>query len=148
MKWTNDKSIKLSIILVFAFGIILLLLDIIAVELVRELTISRGMERFFTLFLVSIYSGSIFGWICLYDLYRLLKNIKKEEIFTLDNISLLRAISWCCGAACLLSLLSCLYYFPFFFIAICSGFMMLIVRIVKNIFQQAYQMKNDLDLTI
>ena len=47
-----------------------------------------------------------------------------------------------------LCLVSCLYYLPFIAVAIAAGFMALIVRIVKNIFQQAIDMKAELDLTI
>ena len=45
-------------------------------------------------------------------------------------------------------LVSCLYYLPFIAVAIAAGFMALIVRIIKNIFQQAIDMKAELDLTI
>ena len=37
---------------------------------------------------------------------------------------------------------------PFIAVAIAAGFMALLVRIVKNIFQQAIDMKAELDLTI
>ena len=47
-----------------------------------------------------------------------------------------------------LCLVSCLYYLPFIAVAIAAGFMALIVRIIKNIFQQAIDMKAELDLTI
>lgn len=50
------------------------------------------------------------------------------------------------GGSCVL--VSCLYYLPFIAVAIAAGFMALLVRIVKNIFQQAIDMKAELDLTI
>ena len=43
---------------------------------------------------------------------------------------------------------SCLYYLPFIAVAIAAGFMALLVRIVKNIIQQAIDMKAERDLTI
>ena len=57
------------------------------------------------------------------------------------------AINSCVGAGAV-CLVSCLYYLPFIAVAIAAGFMALIVRIVKNIFQQAIDMKAELDLTI
>ena len=40
------------------------------------------------------------------------------------------------------------YYLPFLLVAVTAAFMMLIVRVVKNVFQQAIEMKSELDLTI
>ena len=66
----------------------------------------------------------------------------------LRNVKLLRQVSWCCVGAGAVCLVSCLYYLPFIAVAIAAGFMALLVRIVKNIFQQAIDMKAELDLTI
>ena len=57
-------------------------------------------------------------------------------------------ISWCCATVAAVFLVSMLYFLPYFVVAAAALFMMLIVRIVKNIFQQAAEMKSDLDLTI
>ena len=45
-------------------------------------------------------------------------------------------------------LASVLYYPPFMIIAAAAAFMMMIVRVVKNIIQQAIDMKAELDLTV
>ena len=50
--------------------------------------------------------------------------------------------------AALLCLVSALYYPSFLLITAAAGFMCLIVRVVKNVFQQAIAMKSELDLTI
>ena len=60
----------------------------------------------------------------------------------------MRIVSWCCVWASVIGLLSAAYYLPFAFIAVAAGFMALIVRIVKNAFQQAIEMKDELDLTV
>ena len=48
----------------------------------------------------------------------------------------------------LICLVSTVYYFPFAAVGIAACFMALIVRIVKNVFQQAIAMKSELDLTV
>ena len=98
--------------------------------------------------MLTIYLCSVFGWILLWKLWRLLANIRAQVIFDARNVALLRAVSWCCVGAGLICLVSGVYYLPFAVIAIAAGFMALIVRIVKNVFQQAILMKDDLDLTI
>ena len=101
-----------------------------------------------TFALITLYSASVFAWICLVLLRMLLRNLRASEVFTAENIRLLRGISWCCAAVALVFLISMLYFIPYFVVAAAAAFMMLIVRIVKNIFQQAADMKSDLDLTI
>ena len=51
-------------------------------------------------------------------------------------------------AAAVISALSALYYAPFFVIAMAAAFMALIVRIVRNVFQTAIGMKDELDYTV
>ena len=75
-------------------------------------------------------------------------SIKRGEIFTADNVRRLRIVSWCCVGAALLCLVSALYYPSFLLVTAAAGFMCLIVRVVKNVFQQAISMKSELDLTI
>ena len=79
---------------------------------------------------------------------QLLQNIRAQLVFDAQNVRLLRQVSWCCVGAGAVCLVSCLYYLPFIAVAIAAGFMALIVRIIKNIFQQAIDMKAELDLTI
>ena len=98
--------------------------------------------------MATIYLCSGFGWVLLVRLWQLLQNIRAQLVFDMRNVHLLRQVSWCCVGAGAVCLVSCLYYLPFIAVAIAAGFMALIVRIVKNIFQQAIDMKSELDLTI
>ena len=60
----------------------------------------------------------------------------------------MRTVSRCCVAAAVISALSALYYATFLVIAISAAFMALIVRIVRNVFQTAIGMKDELDYTV
>ena len=150
MNWNKDKSIVLSRCCVAVFAGLLAALDVGAYWFTGWFCVTmRGMPRQTSLLMmVSIYSGSVFAWICLYRLWRLLDNIRRGEVFVDANVRHMRVISWCCAWAAGICLASAGYYLPFGFVAIAAGFMALIVRIVKNAFQQAIAMKDELDLTI
>lgn len=149
MKLTKDMSIKLSLICVCIFSVILLAANIFAYRWISWYVAWRSMRpESVVRMMITLYSASVFGWICLWALWKLLRNIKAEIVFASDNVRLLRIISWCCAFAALIFLVSGVYYPPCIFVAVAAAFMMLIVRVVKNVFQQAIEMKSELDLTI
>lgn len=149
MNWNADKSVRLSQACVIVFAALLLALDIGCYWTVQWFTGLRHMSKQSAfLMMLTIYLCSIFAWILLVQLWRLLRNIQAGRIFDEDNVHLLRAVSWCCVGAGLICLVSTVYYFPFAAVGIAACFMALIVRIVKNVFQQAIAMKSELDLTV
>ena len=149
MNWNRDKSVMLSRWCVAVFAVCLAALDIGAYRFARWFVAVRQIQwQFGVLLMISIYAGSVFGWLCLCQLRRLLNNIRHGDVFVADNVRCMRLVSWCCAGASLVSLLSSAYYLPFAFVAVASGFMGLIVRIVKNAFQQAIAMKDELDFTV
>lgn len=151
--WTEKKSITLSKISVWVFLGLLLAVDIGGYWLVKWFV---GFSRYGVimsapypaLFLISLYAASVFGYVLLFSLNRLLQNIEQGEVFIHQNVVMLRRCSWCCVAAAIVCLLSCLYYLPFFLVAVAAAFMALVIRVIKNVFEQAIAMKADLDLTI
>ena len=138
MLWNKDRSILLSLGCVVVFALCLLALDICAYWLAGWF-MGRRPAAFQAYFMASIYLGSVFGWIFLCQLWRLLNNLRRGELFTAGNVKRMRAASWCCFAAAGLCLLSAAYYLPFVFVAVAAAFVGLIVRIVKNAFQQAME---------
>ena len=150
MNWSKDKSVLLSKICVLLFAALLLVCDIGGPKIIGWWVDFRNMQNpnAAAEFLVSLYTLSAAGWLCLYSLWKLLSNISAQNIFTEVNISLMRTVSWLCAAAALICFASGFYYPPFFIAAAAAAFMMLIVRVVKNCFRQALDMKSELDLTI
>lgn len=147
--WTKDRSTGLSLICVWVFAAILLLADIFGFWGIRWYLSVRNMETtLLPRLLVFLYAASVFGWLCLWCLRSLLRNMKSGEVFTSDNVRLLRHISWCCAGAAIVFVFSTFLYIPLLIPAAAAAFMMLIVRVVKNAFQQACAMKDELDLTI
>ena len=149
MNWSKDSSITLSRACVILFMVLLAALDIGCYWTVQWFTQLRLMSRQAVfLMMATIYLCSIFGWVLLARMWQLLRNIRAQIVFEPQNVALLRQVSWCCVGAGLVCTVSCVYYLPFIVIAVAAGFMALIVRIIKNIFQQAIDMKSELDLTI
>lgn len=60
----------------------------------------------------------------------------------------MRRTSWCCILVAVLCMISAVATPTLAVIAIMAGFVGLVVRIVKNVFQQAMSMKDELDFTI
>jgi len=148
MNWNKDKSVVLSQVCVFAFAICLLALDISAVPLANHLL---GDMRGTAVLVGAVYAGSAFGWICLWNLHRLLTFIRRNAVFVSENVRAMRRVSWCCFGAAAVSFFCAVYPLPgipFAVLGVAEAFMGLIVRIVKNAFEQAIAMKDELDLTV
>ena len=149
MNWNQDKSISLSQGCVCAFALLLAGLDVFGYWLVRFLAGQRnlGMDWGMVIY-AALLICSVFGWVVLWKLWGLLNSIKAGQVFSAENIRRMRTVSWCCAAVALVCLGAGLWYLPFFIGAMASAFMALIVRIVKNAFQQALLMKDELDYTV
>ena len=98
----------------------------------------------------------VMGYLCaalafwmLFNLYRFLQRLEQGQVFVPQTVQALRRISWCCTWAAALCLPAGIWiYLPFAFLAVAAGFMALIVRVLKNAFEQAVRMKDELDYTI
>ena len=99
-------------------------------------------------FRITIYCCAVPGFFLLLCLHRLLRNIRRERVFEKENVTLLRVISWLCIAVGVVTLVSGLYYTSFFLVAAAAAFCGLIVRVVKNVFEQAIAIKTENDYTI
>ena len=99
-------------------------------------------------FLGCLFACSIPAYILLYSMHILLKRVKQGAVFTRENVRLLGIVSLCCFLAALLCLAFSWRFPVLLVITAAAGFVGLIVRIVKNAFQQALSMKDELDLTV
>ena len=150
MKWNDDKSLLLTRVCVWLSAVALVLLCVSAPWLfswfIQKRLILPPQSRDY--FLVTTYTVAVPAAIALYMMNRLLANIRKEEVFTEKNTRYLRGMSWCCLAAGLIFLVSSFYYLPFFALCAAAVFMALILRVIKNVFAQAEQIKKENDYTI
>ena len=102
MNWTKDRSIVLSQFCVGAFALLLLAIDILGYWLVGFFIQLRNMNwQLGAVILAAVYLCSVFAWIVLWRLWKLLGNIKAGRVFISENIGHMRTVSWCCAAATL-----------------------------------------------
>lgn len=149
--WNSNKSLKLScictrlvmILVIFGAAILPYLMNVyksIAIYYVREIQIVP--------FMVLLYLCCLPALVALFSLDKLLANIKKENVFINKNVSYLRIISWCCFTVAIFLALAGYFYFLFYLVAIVAAFIGLILRVVKNVIEQAVLIKAENDFTI
>lgn len=97
------------------------------------------------------------GYVALVCIDKLLMNIKKDIVFDKKNVKLLRIISWSCfyaAAVCVIAFVLVWLTFSYgvgiglILLTAGAGFMGLVVRVVKNVFEAAIEIKDENDLTI
>ena len=149
MNWDKDKSLLLTRICTALFAALLLTLDLGCFRVMSWFLRLRGLEQSYVWhFVATVYACSVFAWLLLWRLWVLLGNLRRGEVFTAENVRCLRGVSWCCAGAAAICMVSALYYPSYLLVTVAAGFMCLIVRVVKNVFQQAVAMKAEMDLTI
>ncbi len=154
--WNRKRSVTLSIVVCFIFVGILTAALFGGPWFVKTwFTVYRGwaengnaMRDMSTLFAACFYPCAFFAYITLYSLLKLLLNIKKDKIFIDSNVKYLRRISWCCFAVSLITLIGGVFYVPFLFVAVAAAFVGLMLRVVKNVMQNAVEINQENELTI
>lgn len=98
--------------------------------------------------LVTLYCCVPFAVCALVCLDLLLRNISRGEPFIAKNVTLLRIISYCCfGVALVFIYFAVLRPFAFA-IVFAAGFFGIILRVVKNCFKKAVEIREENDATI
>lgn len=144
-------SIRISRWMVLAFAALLAVLDLSGpwfVAFVCKNVVLHTGAQFSVPLLVCLYACSLPGYLVLYDLYRILKNLEASAVFVPDNVMRMRRVSWCCMAVSLICLVCSTVWVSLLVVTLAAALMGLIVRIVKNVFVRAIHMKDELDLTI
>ena len=151
--WSDEKSLAFTRWLVLGIGAVCVGMAACGPRIIRWLMHERdlnvsGPAVGAGLLVLGYCCAALALWM-LYNLYTFLRRLEHNEVFVPANVTALRRISWCCtlaGALCLPT--GFIVYLPFAFLGCAALFMALIVRVIKNAFAQAVNMKNELDLTI
>ena len=147
--WSKSSSLTLSRIMVLLFLLFLTAGSVGLPWLVRWYIGYYGKSlAILTPTLVSLWSCATLAFAALYYLGKMLKNISREHIFIRENVHALRVISWCCFAVALIFLLYFFYYVLGLILSVLAAFIGLILRVVKNVFEQAIELKEENDLTV
>ena len=145
MKWNNDRSLLLSRVCVWVFTVLLAAL-LLTAHWFWNWILWRSSVRM--VYIGVTYASGVPAAVVLFCLHRLLRNISEEEVFIQENVRSLRIMSWCLIAAALVYLVGSLFDWYLVVFAAAAAFVGLILRVVKNVFAQAVELKNENDFTI
>lgn len=150
MEAKKDSSILFSRVLVWVFGVLILILDWAVWPISRWVTrfIVDMQFRDTVLLIICLYMCNVPGFVLLWCMDKLLRNLRQGKVFEDDNVRLLKNISICCFVVSVISLSLCTRIYSLGIVALMTAFMGLIVRIVKNVFSSAIAMRSELDLTV
>ena len=78
----------------------------------------------------------------------ILLRVKKGQVFSDATVALIRGVSWCCFLLCLLFGILGIFFLLSFAVAFIAVFLGLCLRVVKNVIEEATQIKDENDLTV
>lgn len=145
----QNRAVKLSMAAVWFFLLAAVGLAAAMPWLVQWYAGLRHIRQSGQTAILAAYYGSLpFALIALVCLWRLLRNIHREEPFLAVNSRLMGAVSWCCAGVALVTLACFRWYPPLIFITLSMAFIFLIVRVVRSCFIAAIALKEENSLTI
>ena len=81
-------------------------------------------------------------------LIALLRRVKKSLVFTDESVAIIRRVSWCCFFVGLLLCLLGFYYVLCWVLCFAAVLLGLCLRVVKNVIEEATEIKNENDLNV
>lgn len=147
--WTIKKSIVLTkvltLVMLFIFiGLMIFSKSIINI-LIEQYHLNPSHQTWMQ---VTIYVGGMNAIFILIDVYRLLANLADQHVFNAQNIYYLRRLSWLCFSGATIALISSTYFIYWGLISLFAYFLATILRIIKHVFVEAYELKQENELTI
>lgn len=148
IKWTKERSLSLSYVLTWAVLVLACaLMFLIPIITIWYDTVS-GKEPIMPVLTACFYICDFLAIIALWQLRKLLSNIRKQELFTDANTRCVRIISWCCfGVAAVFAVLT-FWRLLALLVAVIAAFVGLILRVVKNMLASAAELREENDYTI
>ena len=98
--------------------------------------------------LITFYVCAAFGFVILFVLNKLIKNIGSEKVFINENVKLLKILSYCCFAIAVVTLIFARFRILVFVITFAAAFIGLILRVIKNCFTEAIRLREENAFTI
>ena len=152
-QWSEINSIritKLFIILVLMASVVMCILGPKITEyiMLRTSPLLQGETRFWVI-LIGGYLCAVVLFIFLIMMYALILRIEAGEVFTEKNVRALHNISLLVLIACIMTIvigLTCCY--AILVISATAAFVVPVIRVIKNAFGKAVEMKQELDLTV
>ena len=154
--WNSKRSIILTKFCILALMLVSVIMMFCGKYLISRFLILTGGAKIdisneFSFYIITFisYMLGIIALLTLFCMLRFIVNLENDLVFVPQNIKWLRFISYgCLSAGLLLIIATVVYHKLFLVLSLAALFMMLIVRVIKNAFEQAVEMKEELDLTI
>lgn len=147
--WNRDRSVLLSLVCTRIIMVLALLLAaLLIVATLNDLRIVLPGYNPLPLTITYLcFCLPAFG--ALWALDRLLRAVRREQVFTASNVRNLRIISWCCFAAGAILLIGAfIININLIILAVLAAFFGITIRVVKNLFEAAVALKDENDFTI
>lgn len=143
--WTVGVTIWINRLVALTVGILLFTLPAILTwyQQVRWLSeVERGA------LMVAFYccSGVIFT--ALWNLDKLLRSIRRGDVFIRENVRRIRIIQWCCAITAAICVPAASCYPPLVFLCVVMGFLSLVVCVLTQVMDTAVTIREENDLTI
>ncbi len=146
--WSKNKSLCLSTVIVKLVFLVLIITVFIIPVLVKWYVSQYGNEDVLIPLCVTLYASLFPAFGAIIALNKLLSNIKKDQVFIHQNVTILRCISWCCYVVTIIFFIFGFFRPLSFLISFAAAFFGLILRVLKNVFEQAVTMREENDYTI
>lgn len=150
-KISSKKSIYLSIAMSVLLFIGILAGVVFMPRLINILvSLKYDIEAFDAYTAVQVLSYLILVIIALADtlLFALLLRVRAELVFTSQSVALVRYVSWCAIALGIVFAALGVWFFISFALAFLCIFLGLCLRVVKNVIEQATEIKCENDFTV
>ena len=144
----KNRSLKLSIAFTTFFAIALAFLTVSAPWSVGIICKIFKHEHLTDFLIFMTYLAIPAGWGALVLLYKILFNVRDKKVFIDDNVKYLTMLSWLCFYVGIISIVAAINFVAFVLVSLSALFIGLIVRVVRNIIEEAIELKEDSDLTI
>ncbi len=156
LKIPSKISITISISASIAFFVLCVALAFympgfasLMIQAVNELGIAQveGTNEYIVLGLA--YVALVFITLIDILLFMLLLRVREGKVFTAESVSLIRGISWGCYlVAAVFCGLSVYFVFVGLLVAFVAAFLGLCLRVVKNVIEEATEIKAENDMTV
>lgn len=148
-KISRETSALISQVLcILAFFVLIGLAIFLPVLLKTLMWLFGKPEYLYVPTLIITYLSALPAFAADIALFLLLRCVKLGQVFTSRSVALIRLISWCCFAEAVIFFSLGFYYIIGFAAAFVFVFMGLIVRVVKNVIEEAVFLKEENDFTI
>ena len=151
-KWSILISMALCVVLLLACIVGLFLMPSL-VEMLIKIPDNIGFRNEITesgrvLVMVLAYLVLVGGIAADSFLMALLVRVRNGKVFTAASVSLIRAVSWCCFFVCLVFAVLGIYFQLSFIVAFGLLILGLFLRVMKNVIEEATEIKSENDLTV